>query len=40
MIEVIDKGKANQNQDWLKRNLDNEEGVLQFLDDPNNSLED
>ena len=25
---------------WLRDNLDNEEGVLQFLDDPNNQLED
>ena len=26
--------------DWLRNNLENEEGVLQFLDDPNNQLED
>jgi len=26
--------------EWLKKNLDNEEEVLRFLDDPNNNLED
>ena len=25
---------------WLRDNLENEEGVLQFLDDPHNQLED
>ena len=26
--------------EWLRNNLDNEEMVLEFLDDPKNSLED
>ena len=29
-----------RNPNWLRDNLENEEGVLQFLDDPNNQLED
>ena len=29
-----------KNLDWLKNNLENEEQVLEFLDDPNNQLED
>ena len=29
-----------KNVDWLKNNLENEEQVLEFLDDPNNQLED
>ena len=29
-----------KNVDWLKNNLENEDQVLEFLDDPNNQLED
>ena len=29
-----------KNVDWLKHNLENEDQVLEFLDDPNNQLED
>lgn len=45
MMDIIqqDQPSANANHrdpNWLKNNLENEEGVLQFLDDPNNQLED
>ena len=44
MIQVS-QGEKNlspipKNVDWLKNNLDNEEQVLEFLDDPGNQLED
>ena len=44
MIDVS-QGEKNlspipKNVDWLKHNLENEEQVLEFLDDPNNQLED
>lgn len=48
MMEVLNDGQLVppqgamplKDQTWLKENLDNEEGVLQFLDDPTNNLED
>lgn len=38
MIGMVQPPARNPN--WLRDNLENEEGVLQFLDDPNNQLED
>ena len=44
VINNQDTGFNNQSHqavtDWLRANLDNEEVLLQFLDDPNNNLED
>ena len=40
----ISQGETNlsppKDMDWLKNNLDNEDMVLQYLDDPANQLED
>jgi len=47
MMEMIQQDQVGapgidnvRDPDWLRNNLENEEGVLQFLDDPNNQLED
>mmetsp|Transcript_11086 Transcript_11086/g.16869 ORF Transcript_11086/g.16869 Transcript_11086/m.16869 type:complete len:106 (-) Transcript_11086:107-424(-) len=32
--------QPQRDADWLKQNLDNEEEVLRFLDDPGNNLEE
>jgi hypothetical protein len=34
MMDINDAHARDPN--WLRNNLENEEGVLQFLDDPNN----
>ena len=44
-MDMIKQDQPNNNANfrdpnWLKENLENEEGVLQFLDDPHNQLED
>ena len=40
----ISQGETNlapaRDLDWLRNNIENEEEILQYLDDPNNQLED
>lgn len=40
MIDIIQdeprQAPAARDPNWLRNNLENEEGVLSFLDDPNN----
>lgn len=39
-FDIANYGQPKKDLEWLKNNLDNEEEVLEFLDDPNNRLED
>ncbi len=52
MIEVLQNGEGQHAQkgqgqkqylkdpNWLRENIDNEEALLEFLDDPENNLEE